>query len=87
MVIIITPKKGWFRQLQVIECEPDEEFTNFQRINEIFDQHRDALDITLQHITLEMLPAWVNNNIDFNWVERLLGRVRYQLWKTPEGDA
>jgi hypothetical protein len=84
MVIIITPKKGWFRQLQVIQCDPGEEFENFQKINDIFDQHRGALDITLQHITLDMLPAWIANNIDLNWFERLLGRVRYQLWVTPD---
>jgi hypothetical protein len=83
MVIIVTPKKGALRCIEVIPVSsPGDAYEQFTKVNDAFDSagERDSVDITLAMIPTSHVGTWIQNHVDPNWYERITGRVRYAIW-------
>lgn len=86
MLLVITPVSDWHRQIKVYSFMDGDEaqwFQAFQKVNELYeaDGIRDTVNIQLVPITIDQLSAWLDNNVDPTWWERLWGRYRIELTK------
>lgn len=82
MLLIITPVTGWRRQIKVfsfIDGNESQWFEAFQKVNELYSDIRDTVNIQLVPIRLDQLETWLEMNVDPTWWEHLWGRYRIDL--------
>lgn len=84
MLLIITPKRGLLREIEVfrfIDATEARMFEALQAVNEYYDgkDKRHEVNITLVPISMEQLPDWIDQNVEPNWFELLLRRYRYSV--------
>lgn len=80
VIFVIQRRKRWGNRIDVLPCKPEDAFEEFLKINEAMHRIRDRVDVTLQHIREDQIQDWIDNNIDPNWYETLMGRITYSLW-------
>lgn len=78
MLLIVTPKSGWRREIMVFRFEDGTAFQAFQELNKTL-KDREAYNITLAPIGEEQIDTWLDYNVTPNLWERLRGRVRYSI--------
>lgn len=78
MLLIVTPKTGWRREVMIFRFKDDSAFEAFQALNENLED-RDKYNITLAPISEDQIDTWLENNHKPNWWERLRGRIRYSI--------
>jgi hypothetical protein len=84
MLLIITPSSGWLREIEVFDLTGATEadaFEAFQAVNSLYDMwgKRDSVNITIAHIPVEQVEAWLRNHVEPIWWERLWGRYRLNV--------
>lgn len=84
MLLIITPKYGLFRKIEVYRFIDGTEAQMFEALQSVHAAYQDRgerheVNISLVPITLDQLPAWVGQNVELNWLEAIRHRIRYNV--------
>lgn len=92
MLLIITPLRGWRREIVVFrlkDATPEQMFAAFTAINEAYQESGDRtkVNITMAPITIEQLEEWIDNNVEPTWWEYLTHRIRYSIYHMGRAEA
>lgn len=78
MLLIVTPLRGWRREIMVFKFDDDTAFEAFQALNENLDD-REGYNITLAPIADGQIDAWIDENVTPTLWERVTRRIRYSV--------
>jgi hypothetical protein len=92
MLLIITPLRGWRREIVVFrlkDATPEQMFDAFKIVNDAFTTSgdRDKVNISLVPISLDQLEEWIDNNVEPTWWEYLTHRIRYSIYHMGRAEA